>query len=206
MTSSSPHSLGLIGLAFIAQAAAFPQATGTPATISKPTATVSFGSTGSKSTGMAIGIIVAMVVVLIVICCGCGGLAWFLCARHKRKREARLNKRTSPSSVGTAAQQSVRLAEIQQTNVVGPSGQHGQPGYFDQHQQGYNTGLYDHEAEPKFNNQTPNMSTGSPLSTPGTPAPPYSQPHQTGNHPPMPTTRPQVYEMDSNPDRLPELG
>jgi hypothetical protein len=234
MTSLRVLALSLVSLASIAHAAALPQ-DGTLTTISSPTAIVTIGGKSTTSTGMAIGVLVAMVVVLVAGCCGCGGLAWWLCARHKKRKAARLGKPTTPNSTNGSTQQPVPLTEVQQTNIVPPPGQYGQqdysnqqqqgqqtgvynrPDYFQQQQQpGYQSGIYDQtatptsaygqNAEPKFNPQTPNLAAATPISAPGTPAPPYSQPYQTQNHPPMPPPVHDVYEMDNTPASVAELG
>jgi hypothetical protein len=138
-------------------------------------------------------------------------IAWF-CIRHKRN-VAKFNTPAAPvGDVGASASH----MQAQQTNVMIP-GQNQQSGYFDQQQQAPQTGAaaaYYGSEEQKLNPQTQVHPVSSPMSAPGTPAPPYQQPYQNPNQynqPPAPQNR-EVYEMHSNPShrtgggRIAELG
>lgn len=84
MLSPNPLSWSVLSLASFAQAIAHPQASTTRPSYG-PTASVGInGSIGTKSTVTAVGIIVTIAVVVLFGVCGCCGMIWWLCARHRK--------------------------------------------------------------------------------------------------------------------------
>jgi hypothetical protein len=203
MISPSLLSLSILSLASLAQAVAYPQPS-TTNDISSPSATFTIGNTGSTSTGMAMGVIVAIAVVIVCSVCGCCGMIWWFCARHRKNmRRIRAQNDMAPVVAQEQTRPTAPLISGQQSNIIPATGQYS-GGYFDQtmgHQTGQQTGHFD----PKMSPHTPSTTTITPMTTPGTPSFQYQQTQQMGNQPPVPRFPQHIHEMAANPAPPAEL-
>jgi hypothetical protein len=191
MLSPSLLSLGVLSLASLAQAVAFPQPDTTiPKLSPRASATFTTPYGGSTSTGMAIGVIVAIAVVVVCGTCGCCGMIWWFCARHRKNmRKIRAENDMTPVIRREETQQAPQTAH---SNIAPSFGQY-QDGYFDQSMgpQGQQVGRFD----PKMGPQTSTTAIMTPMSAPGTP-------HHTGNQSPP---QEHIHEMPDNPAPIAEL-
>jgi hypothetical protein len=202
MSTISLLSLGAFILAPLAQAVAFPQPSTTHG-ITAPSATFTFGNTGSTSTGMAIGIIVAIAVVVVCGVCGCCGMIWWFCTRHRKNmRRIRAGQDMTPAIPQEQVQQTTSLINGQQSNIVPLTGQY-PDGYFDRTQrlQGQQTASFDAKMSP----QTPSTANITPMTAPGTPTTQYQQPYRTANHQTELSAPQYIHEMPDNPVPVAEL-
>ncbi|RDI77373.1 Sodium/potassium-transporting ATPase subunit alpha-2 [Venturia inaequalis] len=179
-------SLGVLSLAYLAQA------------VPQPSVTASFSSSEytSKSTGIAIGIIVAIAVVVLCSVCGCCGMIWWFCARHRKNmRRIRAQNNMTPVVPPEQTQKIPPSVGGIQSNVISPPGHH-PPGYFDQ------------ALGPPASHFDPKMSPQVPLTariTPMTPESQLQQQYHTGSRPPAPPHPQCVHEMPADPAPVAEL-
>lgn len=179
MFSTSLISLSLLSLPFLAQAIAYPQAS-TTHDVLMPSATFDIktpnGQVSSTSNGMAIGVIVAIAVVIICSMCGCCGMIWWFCARHRKSmRRIRAQNEMAP----LVAPEQPTPTSGGHGNIITPFGRYPQ-GEIDQGTES------SRHFDPKMMPQTPSTASATPMNA----LPPSPQP---------------VYEMPANPTPLAEL-
>lgn len=185
MLSPAFLALGLLSLASLAQA------------VPQPSVTASLNSaTYTKSTGMAIGIIVAIAVVVLCGLCGCCGMIWWFCARHRKiMRRFRAQNNMKPVVPPEQAQIVPPWTSGGQSNADVLPG-HYPPDYFDQAM-----GPPGSHFDPKMSPQRPS----TPALTPITPESQWQPLHHTGIQPPVPVLPKHVHEMPADPAPVAEL-